>query len=63
MIIKLSCYCINCDTEIIKNTAHFTDNEPKVNISEFEQTDWVCSECGHTTAIGDINMIDSEDLK
>lgn len=54
--------CINCDEPIRKQILHIGEENPAVNVHSFSQTSWICSECGHTTCIGDIDMIDKEDL-
>lgn len=63
MIIELVVNCVNCDAEIAHKSLHVDDEGiASVNVDEFSQTDWLCPECGHTTCIGDVDMIDEEDL-
>ena len=63
MIVELVVNCIECEEEIVHRSMHVSDAEvPQVNVDEFSQSDWVCPKCGHITCVGDIEMMDREDL-
>jgi len=65
MKIKLVVTCPECDTEIEHTSLFLTnskDDVPEVDVYQFEQTSWYCSNCGKTWCIGDIDLIDSEEL-
>jgi hypothetical protein len=63
VIVDLIVNCIECDAEIVHRSLHVSDGEvPQINVDEFSQSDWVCPNCGHTTCIGDIDMMDQEEL-
>lgn len=64
MIIKLGVNCVNCGELITQISWHVGETEETIviNASEFDQTIWECGECRHTTYIGDIDTIDSEDV-
>ena len=56
-MVNLCVYCDNCGEEIQKEV-YAVDND--VEVSMFAQSDWHCSNCGHTSIIGDIDVIDKE---
>jgi len=61
VILKIN--CPDCDEEIKHDSLHLSDEEvAEVNVDEFSQTDWVCENCGRTFCIGDIDIINLEDL-
>jgi len=63
MEIKTSVNCVNCDEEIIKQSLYILDDKDVViNVHSFSQTDWNCGKCGHTSCIGDIDVMDLEEL-
>ena len=62
MIVGLLVNCPECGKEIIHYSNHITDESPIVAVTEFEQTDWCCEDCDKTFCIGDIDLIDVEDL-
>lgn len=63
MIIALTVNCVNCDEGIVRQSLHLSDGGiPSVSVDEFSQTSWRCPSCGHTTCIGDIDMMDEKDL-
>ncbi len=56
--------CDNCEATIqqVVGIVHDDDEMPAVHVMNFERSNWVCPECGHTTWIGDIETIDAEEL-
>jgi hypothetical protein len=60
-VLKISVDCINCGEAIFRNIGDLNDNDV-VNLSLFEQSDWDCDKCDHTTVTGDLETMDSEDL-
>jgi len=63
MKIKLIVTCPDCGTEIDHTILSMFENcTPIIDIFQFEQTSWYCSNCDKTWCIGDIDLIDSEEL-
>ncbi len=63
MLLKTVVNCVECDADIFGSTLFIgSDKDAAVNVSDFAQTEWVCPECGHMTCIGDIDMMDRNDV-
>lgn len=63
MTLKMTVNCVECDAEITKQMLYAgPDSEAAVNVWDFAQSSWECQNCGHTSCIGDIDMMDREDL-
>jgi len=62
--IGISVACSGCDEEVVRITRVFhEEGELPVIALEFQgQTNYRCPHCGVTTAIGDIDAVNVEDL-
>jgi len=62
MKINLIVCCPECDREISHSVLDLSEDEiPKIDVMQFEQTNWYCPDCKITWCIGDIDLTEFKD--
>lgn len=55
--------CPYCNETIRQEVSDFREGDViEVDVSTFEQTTWDCDECGKTFLIGDIDVLNEDDV-